>query len=232
MIPPEQKKAVVLTSGGLDSAVTAAIAIADGYECHCLILNYGQRHSAEISCAKKVASSLNAAASLILDIDFQTIGHSALTTSIPVPKNSTVENVGKNIPSTYVPARNTVFLSIALAWAESLGAPAIFFGANVLDYAGYPDCRPEFLDAFNKMAHLGTKQGVEGRPITVYAPLLQLTKTEIIRKGIELGVKFELTHSCYDPSPQDKPCGECDSCLLRKKGFQDAGILDPALEDQ
>lgn len=225
------KKAVVLTSGGLDSTVTAALAMADGYECHCLILNYGQRHEIEITRAQQIATRLNTASSLVLDVDLRTISRSALTTSIPVPKGTSVEHIGKGIPSTYVPGRNTIFLSIALAWAESLGAAAIFFGANVLDYAGYPDCRPEFLLAFNELARLGTKQGVEGSPITVHAPLLQLTKAEIILKGIELGVPFNLTHSCYDPSPQGKPCGECDSCLIRQRGFYDAGISDPALED-
>lgn len=225
------KKAVVLTSGGIDSTVTVALAMADGYECHCLILNYGQRHGVEISRAQQVTASLNTASSLVLDVDLRAISRSALTTSIPVPKGNTVAHIGQDIPPTYVPGRNTIFLSLALAWAESLGATAIFFGANVLDYAGYPDCRPEFLTAFNELARLGTKRGIEGSPITVHAPLLQLTKAEIILKGIELKVPFGLTHSCYDPSPQGKPCRECDSCLLRQKGFQDAGIPDPALED-
>ncbi len=231
MSTSDAKKAVVLTSGGIDSTVTAALAMADGYECHCLILNYGQRHGIEISHAQQVASTLKTASFLVLDVDLRTISRSALTTSIPVPKGNTVEHIGQGIPPTYVPARNTIFLSLALAWAESLGATAIFFGANVLDYAGYPDCRPEFLSAFNELARLGTKQGIEGSPITVHAPLLKLTKAEIILKGIELKVPFGLTRSCYDPSPQGKPCGECDSCLLRQKGFQDAGIPDPALED-
>ncbi len=226
------KKAVVLTSGGLDSTVTAAQAIADGHECHCLILNYGQRHGVEISHAQQVVASLKTASSLVLDVDLRTISCSALTTSIPVPKGRSVEHIGQGVPLTYVPGRNTIFLSLALAWAESLRASAIFFGANVLDYAGYPDCRPEFLQAFNEVARLGTKQGTEGSPITVHAPLLQLTKAEIILKGIELGAPLSLTHSCYDPSPHEKPCGECDSCLLRQKGFQDAGIPDPALEDR
>ncbi|MBQ27808.1 MAG: 7-cyano-7-deazaguanine synthase QueC [Nitrospiraceae bacterium] len=230
MSTADATQAVVLTSGGLDSTVTTAIAMADGYECHCLILNYGQRHEIEIAHAQQVATSLKTASSLVLDVDLRTISRSALTTSIPVPKGRTVERIGQGIPSTYVPGRNTIFLSLALAWAESLGASAIFFGANMLDYAGYPDCRPEFVMAFNALARLGTQQGIEGSPITVYAPLLQLTKAEIILKGIELGVPFSLTHSCYDPSPQGKPCGECDSCLLRQKGFHEAGIPDPALE--
>jgi len=225
------KKAVALTSGGIDSTVTAALAMADGYECHCLILNYGQRHEIEVTRAQQVAANMKTASALVLDIDLRTISRSALTTPIPVPKNRSVEHIGHGIPPTYVPARNTIFLSLALAWAESLGATAIFFGVNVLDYAGYPDCRPEFLSAFNELALLGTKQGIEGSPITVHAPLLQLTKAEIILKGIKLGVPLGLTHSCYDPSPQGKPCGECDSCLLRQKGFHDAGIPDPALED-
>ena len=230
MSAPDRQKAVVLTSGGLDSTVTAAIAMADGYECHCLIFNYGQRHAIEIARAKQVASRLNATSSLVLDVDLRDISCSALTTSIPVPKGRSAEDIGQGIPATYVPGRNTIFLAIALAWAESLEATAIFFGANVLDYAGYPDCRPEFLSAFNALARLGTKQGREGSPITVYAPLLQFTKAEIIQKGIELGVPFDLTHSCYDPSPRGTPCGECDSCILRQKGFHDAGIPDPALE--
>ena len=227
----DTKKAVVLTSGGLDSTVTAALAMADGYACHCLILRYGQRHNIEVIRAQQVTSKLNTASSLVLNIDLRAISRSALTTAIPVPKDRSVDEIGKGIPSTYVPGRNTIFLSIALAWAESLGATAIFFGANVLDYAGYPDCRPEFVTAFNELARLGTKQGVEGAAITVRAPLLHLTKAEIILKGIELGVPFELTHSCYDPSPEGTPCGRCDSCLLRQKGFEDAGIRDPALED-
>tara|TARA_B100000315_G_scaffold260816_1_gene325759 strand:+ start:6554 stop:7252 length:699 start_codon:yes stop_codon:yes gene_type:complete len=223
-------KAVVLTSGGLDSAVTIALAMADGYECHCLILNYGQHHKIEIIRAQQVATNLQTASSLVLDVDLRTISRSALTTSIPIPKGRSIERIGQGIPSTYVPGRNTIFLSLALGWAESLGAATIFFGANVLDYAGYPDCRPEFVMAFNELSRLGTQQGIEGSPITVYAPLIQFTKAEIILKGIELGVPLGLTHSCYDPSPQDKPCGECDSCLLREKGFQEAGIPDPALE--
>ncbi len=231
MSTSDAKKAVVLTSGGIDSTVTAAIAMADGYACHCLILNYGQRHGIEVSRAQQVAASLNTASSLVLDVDLRTISRSALTTSIPVPKGRSVEHIGQGIPPTYVPGRNTIFLSIALAWAESLGASAIFFGANVLDYAGYPDCRPEYLSAFNEVARLGTKQGIEGSPNTVHAPLLQLTKAEISLKGIELKVPFGLTHSCYDPLPQGKPCRKCDSCLLRQKGFQDADVPDPALED-
>ena len=231
MTPSETKKAVILTSGGLDSAVTAALAIAEGHECHCLIFDYGQRHRIEIERAQQVATALNAASSQVLDINLTTISQSALTTSMPVPKGHSIDHIGQGIPPTYVPARNTIFLSIALGWAESLGASSIFFGANVLDYAGYPDCRPEFVTAFNTMAQLGTKQGVQGSPITVHAPLLKLTKAEIILKGIALRVPFRLTHSCYDPLPHGTPCGACDSCLLRQKGFQDAGIPDPALED-
>ena len=204
--------------------------MANGFQCHCLTVNYGQRHGVEITRAQQVIAYFNVTSSIVLDVDLRAISRSSLTTSTPVPKGRTTEHIGQGIPSTYVPGRNTIFLSLALSWAESLGATTIFFGANAIDYSGYPDCRPAFLAAFNELARIGTKQGTEGMPITVHAPLLHLTKEEIILKGAELGVPFHLTCSCYDPSPKGTPCGRCDSCVLRQKGFQDAGIPDPALE--
>ncbi len=221
-------KAVDLLSGGLDSATTLAIAKRDGYTCHALSFDYGQRHFRELESAKKIAVSQGAVEHLILNLDLGLIGGSALTADIPVPKGRTSEEIGSGIPVTYVPARNTIFLSHALGWAEVLGANDLFFGANVYDYSGYPDCRREYVDAFERMANLATKAGVEGNgKFRVHTPLIQMTKAEIIRQGNALGVDFGLTWSCYEASPEGTPCGSCDSCLLRKKGFAGAGLKDP-----
>ena len=223
------KKAVILSSGGLDSTTAMAISRSQGYEVYSLSFRYGQRHSVELEAAKKVAVYLGAREHLVINIDLGKIGGgSALTTEIAVPKSRTVGEMSKEIPVTYVPARNTIFLSYALAWAEVLGASDIFIGVNAIDYSGYPDCRPEFIEAFERMANLATKVAVEGKmKIKIQTPLIHLTKAEIIQKGIELGVDYGITHSCYDPSSEGKACGQCDSCLLRKKGFSEAGIEDP-----
>lgn len=221
------RKAVVLLSGGLDSTTTLAIARSEGFDCYCLSFAYGQRQTLELKRAAQVAKVLQAKKHLILHLDLDKIGGSALTDNIDVPKGRDVDNPGTEIPVTYVPARNTILLAHAVAWAEVLGADDIFIGVNAVDYSGYPDCRPEFLDAFTKMANLGTKAGVSGTSsFTIQAPLLYLTKGEIIKKGIELGVDYSITHSCYDPQGE-KACGKCDACLLRLKGFEDAGIKDP-----
>ncbi|HEX9294078.1 MAG TPA: 7-cyano-7-deazaguanine synthase QueC [Gemmatimonadales bacterium] len=212
-------RAVVLLSGGLDSATTLAIAQSDGFDCYALSFRYGQRHAAELDAARRVAKSLGAAKHVILDIDLREFGGSALTDDIAVPKDRTPDS---SIPVTYVPARNTIFLSFALAWAEVLGAQDIFIGVNALDYSGYPDCRPEYIAAFQQLADLATKAGVEGSRLRIHTPLIRMTKAEIIRKGTELGVDFDLTLSCYDPSPAGKPCGHCDACQLRAKGFAEA----------
>lgn len=222
------KKAVVLLSGGLDSATTAAIALNSGFDLYALSFDYGQRHTHELGYAKKVSEFLNAKDHLIITIDLRSIGGSALTDNIDVPKDRTPEDMSHDIPVTYVPARNTIFLSFALAWAEVLKAYDIFIGVNALDYSGYPDCRPEYLDAFQKMANLATREGVDGRHIKIHAPLINMKKSEIIKKGLELGVDYSLTHSCYQPTPDGLSCGRCDSCLLRKRGFEEAGIKDPA----
>ncbi len=228
--PIAQKKAVVLSSGGIDSTTTMAVARAEGYEIYSLTINYGQRHRKEIEAAQKVAEFFDVEKHLILDIDLKKIGGSALTSEIKVPKGRKEKEIGRGIPATYVPARNTVFLSLALAWAEVLGAEDIFIGANALDYSGYPDCRPEYIKAFEFMANLATKAGVEGRSkIKIHTPLINLTKAEIIKKGISLGVDYSLTHSCYDPTSEGLSCGFCDSCILRKKGFTEAGITDPII---
>ena len=225
----EIKKAVVLSSGGLDSTTTMAIARQEGFEIYSLSFYYGQRHSYELDAASRVAKSLGATRHLIVNVDLNKIGASALTDRrIEVPKSRKASEISTGIPITYVPARNTIFLSYALAWAEVLQANQIFIGVNALDYSGYPDCRPEYIEAFEKMANLATKAGVEGGlPIKIRAPLSHLTKAQIIKKGIELGVDYSLTHSCYDPTPTGLACGRCDSCALRKKGFQEAGIEDP-----
>jgi len=220
-------KAVVLLSGGLDSATCLAIARAEGFEPYALSFAYGQRHAAELEAAQRVAQALGATAHHVAQIDLRAFGGSALTADIEVPKPRSAEEIGKEIPVTYVPARNTVFLSFALAWAEALGARDLFIGVNALDYSGYPDCRPEFLEAFERVANLGTKAGVEGDRFRVHAPLLRLSKAEIIRQGMELGVDYGLTRSCYDPDALGRACGRCDSCLLRKKGFAEAGVPDP-----
>ena len=219
-------KAVLLLSGGLDSSTAGAIARADGYELYALTIRYGQVHAREIEAAREVAKALGVARHLELDVPLSKIGGSALVGDGVIPKDRPLDAAG--IPSTYVPARNTVFLSLAMAWAEVVGAEAIVIGVNALDYSGYPDCRPEYLRAFEHLAALATKAGVEGRSLRVLAPLLSLTKAEIIRKGLALGVDYGLTLSCYDPNPAGRPCGRCDSCQLRARGFSEAGATDPA----
>ena len=220
------RAAVVLLSGGLDSYTAAAVAIRDGFSISALSLNYGQRHVRELAAARAIAGSLQAVRHLELDLDLTTIGGSALTSpAIDVPKDQPFNP--SVIPATYVPARNTIFLSLALGWAEVLDAADIFIGVNALDYSGYPDCRPEFIRAFEQMARLATRAGVEGRPLTIHTPLLQLSKGDIIRLGLSLGLDYGLTHSCYDPSSDARPCGRCDSCRLRAKGFAEAGVADP-----
>ena len=225
----DRKKAVVLLSGGLDSATTLAIAKDRGFEVYGLTFRYGQRHDVEIAAAAKVAAALQAMRHIILPIDLRAFGGSALTGDIPVPKGRSQEEMDAGIPVTYVPARNTIFLSLALAWAEVLGAGDIFLGVNALDYSGYPDCRPEFIHAFQHMANLATKAAVEGgRRLTIHAPLIDLSKAEIIKRGCALGVDYSLTSTCYDPTPQGEACGECDACFLRLKGFSDNGMDDPS----
>ena len=220
-------KAVILLSGGVDSATTLAIAQNMGFDIHALSFRYGQRHVVELEAAMRIARSSSVAEHLMIDIDLRKIGGSALTADIAVPKNRAVKQMGKEIPVTYVPARNTIFLSYALAWAEVIDACDIFIGVNALDYSGYPDCRPEYIVAYEKMANLATKTGVEGgQKLKIHTPLIQMNKSQIIQKGIELGVNYSLTHSCYDPSASGEACGECDSCLLRLKGFKDAGVKD------
>ena len=222
-------RAVVLLSGGLDSATTLAIARAEGYECHALSFDYGQRHVCELESAKKVAAALGAVQHLTLRLDLRAIGGSALTADIDVPKGRSDEAMSTGIPVTYVPARNTIFLSHALAWAEVLGAQDVFIGVNFLDYSGYPDCRPEFARAFEALANVATRAGVEGARFRIHTPLIQMTKAQIVRRGIELGLDYGLTHSCYDPDGSGRPCGRCDSCVLRSKGFAEAGVADPLL---
>ena len=221
------KPAVVLLSGGIDSTTTLAIAIAEGYEAYALSFDYGQRHQIETEAARRVAKSLGAKEHRIAKIDLRVFGGSALTDDIGVPKQRAEKEIASGIPVTYVPARNTIFLAYALAWAEVIHASDIFIGVNAIDYSGYPDCRPEFIEAFENLANLGTKAGVEGARFQIHAPLIQFSKAEIIRKAIELGLDLSLTHSCYDPSREGLACGECDSCVLRLKGFRDAGIRDP-----
>lgn len=222
------KRAVVLLSGGLDSATVLAIARSQGYEPYALSFSYGQRHAVELNAARRVAASLGAVDHRIAEINLRVFGGSALTADIAVPKGREVEEMSHGIPITYVPARNTIFLSFALAWAEVLGSSDIFIGVNALDYSGYPDCRPEFIESYEKMANLATKAGVEGRgQIKIHTPLIDLTKAQIIAKGLELGVDYGLTSSCYDPSHEGLPCGQCDSCRLRQKGFRENGMSDP-----
>ena len=224
----EHKPGVVLLSGGLDSATAAAIARAEGFAVHALTVDYGQRHRVEIEAARRVAVSLGVCQHLVLSVELDRIGGSALTTEQEVPKGRSHEEIARGIPITYVPARNTILLSLALAYAEVVAAADIFIGANVVDYSGYPDCRPEFIAAFQRLANLATKAAVEGRmQFRIHAPLGGLSKAEIIRRGTALGVDYALTHSCYDPSPAGVSCGRCDSCLLRLKGFAEAGIPDP-----
>jgi 7-cyano-7-deazaguanine synthase len=227
MLP--KPKAVVLLSGGVDSTTTLAIARAEGFDVHAMTFRYGQRHEAEIEAARRVAERFGVARHVVVDIDLRLFGGSALTADIPVPKGRALDEIGRGIPITYVPARNTIFLSFALAWAEVLGAQHIFIGVNALDYSGYPDCRPEYIAAFEALARLATREGVEGRQrLEVHAPLIALTKAEIIRRGIDLGVDYALTRSCYDPGPGGEACGACDACSLRLKGFADNGVTDPA----
>src|SRR5579872_1780588 len=222
------KPAVVLVSGGLDSATTLALARRDGFRCHALTFAYGQRHAAELEAARRVATALGAVEQRVIPIDLRAFGGSALTADLPIPQDRTPDAMSAGIPLTYVPARNTVFLSLALAWAEVLGAFDIFLGVNALDYSGYPDCRPEFVAAFERLANLATKAGVEGKgTFHIHAPLVQMSKAEIIRLGVSLGVDYGLTHSCYDPAPDGAACGRCDSCQLRRDGFLAAGIPDP-----
>jgi 7-cyano-7-deazaguanine synthase len=228
--PKSQLPAVVLLSGGLDSAVTAAIARAAGFALSALSIDYGQRHRHELRAAQRVAAALGIAEHVTLAIDLTRFGGSALTSAIDVPKDRAAAEMEQGIPATYVPARNTVFLSLALALAEARGAADLFLGVNALDYSGYPDCRPEYIAAFERLANLATKAGVEGTSrFRIQAPLIHLSKCEIIRRGAELGVDFSLTHSCYDPDAAGRPCRHCDACLLRAKGFAEAGIADPAL---
>ena len=217
--------AVVLLSGGLDSYTTAAIARADGFRLFALTIRYGQRHMHEIEAARAVATWLRVERHIELDVDLSVFGGSSLTSDAPVPKDRPLGTT--DIPSTYVPARNTIFLALALAWAEALGAADIFIGVNALDYSGYPDCRPEFVRAFERLASLATARGVGGAAFRVHTPLMRLTKADIVRKGNELGLDYGLTHSCYDPDPAGRPCGRCDSCVLRAAGFAQAGIADP-----
>ncbi|HSR15613.1 MAG TPA: 7-cyano-7-deazaguanine synthase QueC [Gemmatimonadales bacterium] len=221
------RPAVVLLSGGLDSATTLAIARNEGFETHALTFRYGQRHEAELEAARLIARRLGARSHRLIDIDLASVGGSALTTDLPVPKHRRAEDIGAGIPVTYVPARNTIFLAYALAWCEVLGARDIFLGVNALDYSGYPDCRPEFIAAFERLANLATRAGLEGEGIVVHAPLIHLSKADIVRRGLALGVDFALTHSCYDPAPDGGACGSCDACLLRARGFTDAGVADP-----
>ncbi len=220
-------RAVCLLSGGLDSSTCLALARRDGYECYALSFDYGQRHRVELEAAARVAAALGAVRHVVARIDLRQVGHSALTDDLAVPKGRSAEDMAEGIPVTYVPARNTIFLSFALAWAEVLEAPHIFIGVNALDYSGYPDCRPEYIAAFERMANLATKAGVEGRlAVRIHTPLIQLSKAQIVKLGQELGLDFSLTHSCYDPDAAGRPCGQCDSCLLRRKGFEEAGIAD------
>jgi len=221
-------RAVCLLSGGLDSSVCVALARSQGFECYALSFDYGQRHRVELESASRVAQNLGVAQHLVVPMDLRVFGGSALTSDIAVPKGRPAGQMAGEIPVTYVPARNTVFLSLALAWAEVLGCSDIFIGVNALDYSGYPDCRPEFIEAFEEMANLATKAGVEGRMgLKIHTPLIRLSKAEIVKLGVELGLDFSLTHSCYDPDEAGRPCGQCDSCVLRRKGFGEAGIGDP-----
>ncbi len=225
-----KKRAVVLVSGGLDSATALAEAKQAGFECYAMSFNYGQRHHHELAAAQRVCEAVGVVKHVVIDLNLRAIGGSALTADLAVPKHRDEAVMSTGIPVTYVPARNTVFLSIALGWAETLGAFDLYIGVNAVDYSGYPDCRPEFIQAFEALANLATQAGVEGKgTFKIHTPLIRLTKAQIILRGVELGVDFGLTHSCYDPTPEGRPCGECDSCLLRAKGFAEAGIPDAAL---
>ena len=221
-------KAVLLLSGGVDSTTTAAIAVDEGFDVHALSVRYGQRHAVELEAARRVAERLGIRRHVIVDLDLRAFGGSALTADVAVPKDTPLAEIGARIPWTYVPARNTIFLSLALAWAETLGARDIFFGANALDYSGYPDCRPEYLEAYARMADLATRAGVEeGVRLRIHAPLLRLTKAQIVARGVALGLDYGMTSSCYDPAADGAACGRCESCILRLKGFAEAGLPDP-----
>jgi 7-cyano-7-deazaguanine synthase len=223
-------KAVVLLSGGLDSTTVLAMALSEGFEAYAMSFRYGQRHSVELKSAEAVARRLGAARHIILDVDLRGFGGSALTGDTEVPKDRSTLDMAHGIPVTYVPARNTIFLSFALAWAEVLGSSDIFVGVNALDYSGYPDCRPEYIAAYERMANLATKAGVEGaQKLEIHAPLCKLSKADIVRAGIALGVDYSITSSCYDPDPDGRPCARCDACLLRAKGFAEAGMADPLM---
>jgi 7-cyano-7-deazaguanine synthase len=227
---PKQRKAVVLLSGGLDSTTVLAIARAEGFEPYAMSFRYGQRHVVELESAKRIASRSGVARHVIVDIDLRQFGGSALTADIDVPKGHSADSMPAGIPITYVPARNTVFLSFALAWAETLGSQDIFIGVNALDYSGYPDCRPEFIEAYERMANLATRAGVEGtQRLKIHTPLIQLSKAQIIATGLALGVDYAWTSSCYDPGSGGEPCRACDSCVLRAKGFGELGVADPLL---
>jgi 7-cyano-7-deazaguanine synthase len=221
-------KAVVLLSGGMDSTTTAALAQRDGFDAHALSVRYGQRHAVELDAAFRVSQRLGIRHHVVVDLDLRAFGGSALTTDRPIPKDTPMAEIGARIPATYVPARNTIFLALALAWAETLGASDIYLGANALDYSGYPDCRPEYLEAFARMANLATRAGVGGARVTIHTPLLRLTKAQIVALGIELGLDYGITSTCYDPDPDGAACGRCEACLLRLKGFEEAGLRDPA----
>ena len=230
MTPQSQPRAVVLLSGGLDSTTTLAFARADGYEVYALTVEYGQRHAIELEAASRIATAHGVAEHTVLHVDLARFGGSALTTTTPVPKDRPAGGLGREVPVTYVPARNTVFLALALAWAETLQTGHIFIGVNALDYSGYPDCRPEYVEAFERMANLATNAATEGTTrISIHTPLIRLTKKEIIERGLELGVDYALTVSCYDPVPTGEACGRCDACRLRRKGFEEAGVPDPVV---
>lgn len=226
--PNPDPSAVVLLSGGLDSSTVLALARRAGHACHALSFRYGQRHAVELQAAARVAQALGAAQHLVMDMDLRLIGGSALTADLPVPKDRPHEAMARGVPATYVPARNTLFLSLAVAWAETLDCTDIFIGVNALDYSGYPDCRPDFIAAFQRVANLGTRLGAElGRRFTIHTPLINLSKAQIIQQGLALGLDYGLTHSCYDPGPEGLACGRCDSCQLRLKGFAQVGARDP-----
>ena len=225
------RKAIILLSGGLDSATALAIARKQGFECYALSFRYGQRHAGELAAAKRIGRAFGVVEHKVATIDLRTFGGSALTADIAVPKGRSTKQMGHGVPITYVPARNTIFLSFALAWAEVLGAQDIFIGVNALDYSGYPDCRPAYIKAYQRLADLATRTGVEGRAtFKIHTPLLRMTKAQIIRAGLKLGVDYALTTSCYDPGPRGRPCGRCDACQLRNKGFSELGLTDPRLE--
>jgi 7-cyano-7-deazaguanine synthase len=230
MSAPEEPTAVVLLSGGLDSATVLAIALQQGFAVRAISFRYGQRHEFELKRAREIAAASDVEGHVIVDINLAQFGGSALTADMEVPKHDSAEEIGSGIPVTYVPARNTVFLSLALAYAETLAACDIFIGVNALDYSGYPDCRPEYIAAFERMANLATQAGIEGsRPIKIHTPLIDLSKAQIIEWGLKLGVNYATTTSCYDPGPNGYPCGHCDACLLRNRGFEQLGLTDPSL---